>query len=226
MFRPLTISAAALALGGCPANNNGDAPMVVLNNSAVTQGSTTCTLSGDPNQPFTSQGVISTLSPVPYLLTPLIESRITALAGQESQRTISLQGADVTLSSSVALPSTSFQSLASGFLAPNGGTTNVTINLVPVDDITAIANTLGTNPGSVEVVASVTLFGLLGGDRVDAVLFQYGVTVCNNCVVFDNGACPLTVTTARLGNPCNVFQDGNVDCCRDGNNALVCPGTL
>src|SRR5580698_1852088 len=96
---------------GCA--KNGDEGMVVLANTAPS--GTTCTFTGDPTQPAFSQGEIYvgvTGSPNPYLLTPLIESRITAAgSGENVDRSILLQGADVTLSAStggqsVTLPST------------------------------------------------------------------------------------------------------------------------
>src|SRR5579862_136136 len=95
MFRPLVVLAPVLA--GCLASN-GDQGMLILNNSALTVGATGCTFTGDVNQPFIAAGEISTVSPVPYLLTPLIQSRISVTTMEEtSDRTISLDGADVTL---------------------------------------------------------------------------------------------------------------------------------
>jgi hypothetical protein len=229
MLRRLTILAPALALGACSANNGGDSAMIVLDNSAVIAGATACTFTGDIAQPFTSHGIIFSGSPVPYILNPLIESRITAVTGQEATRTIEIQGADVSLTvagtGAPTLPQPSFQVIASGFVAPNMGTTNLSLDVLPVADLTALDAALGTaTGGSFEVVASVKVHGLLGGDRVDAQPFQYGITVCNDCVVFDDGPCPLTIQTIRGGNVCNVFQDGNVDCCEQG-STLVCPGT-
>ena len=72
-------------------------------------------------------------------------------------------------------------------------------------------------------VLSLATFGTLAGSRIDAEPWLYAVQICANCVVFDHGACPMTVATLRTGNPCNVFQDGIVDCCED-TGGLLCPG--
>src|SRR5206468_4286826 len=142
MLRTLTILAPAL-VGGCLANNGGDAPMIVLQNTAVQTGGT-CSFNGQKGQAGFSQGIISTLSPTAYLVAPLIESRIKALTGEESQKSILLQGADVSLSvASTTVNGTSgagfaltgangaFKALFSGVVEPNAGTTNVTFGLVP-----------------------------------------------------------------------------------------------
>ncbi len=226
MLRRLANLAPAVTLCACVASNSADAPMIVLDNTAPAMGATTCSFTGDPAQPFISQGTINSLSPNPYLLTPLIQSRITAMTGQESTKTISLQGADVTLKiangAGPALPETSFQSLFSGFVTPQGFT-NVTLNLIPVDDLMAINSSFGSASGSVEVVATVVVKGLLGGDTVKALPFQYAVNVCNNCVLEGTtNPCPLT-GTVRAGDPCNPFQDGIVDCCVQS-GTLYCPG--
>lgn len=227
MLRRLTIL--ALALTACAANNSADNPMIVLGNSAVVVGTLTCTFTGDIAQPSISQGIIASQSPVPYVLTPLLQSRLTALMGQELTKTISIQGADISLTAvsagAPALPDTSFQVLASGFLAPNAGTANISFDLIPVTDLKAIDSALGTSPGSVVIQANVTVHGVLGGDRVDSLPFVYGVTVCNNCVIVNDGLCPLKVTTPRIGNPCNIYQDGAVDCCTNmTTGVLECPG--
>ncbi|MGE5182401.1 MAG: hypothetical protein ACM31C_10085 [Acidobacteriota bacterium] len=225
MLRRLTIL--ALALPACTASNSADNPMIVLGNSALVAGTITCTFTGDVSQPTLSQGMIASQSPEPYLLTPLLQSRLTALMNQELTKTISIQGADVTLSAvsagAPALPDTSFQVLAAGFLAPNGGTANISFDLIPVTDLKAIDAALGTTPGSVIVQASIKVHGELGGDRVESEPFVYGVTVCNNCVIVNNGTCPVKTAMVRAGNPCNIFQDGAVDCC-ELNGVLECPG--
>ncbi len=237
MLRSVAILAPALA--GCVASN-GDQAMLILNNSALSIGAIGCSFTGDINQPFISHGEISTLSPVPYLLTPLIQSRITAeMMGDTSQRTITLQGADVTLTvASVSLMSPTgfstppapdlgadgkFKSLFSGSILPDG-TANVGMDLVPLTVLNTIAM-LATTPDThvhAEVVANITAYGTMGGDKVTSEPFQYPVTVCNDCVVVDIGACTSTTMKSMTGNACNVFQDGTVECC-EVNGGLLCP---
>lgn len=220
--------APALVLGACV--SHGDEGMVVLNNTAV-GAATSCSLSGDPSQPFQPMGMISTLSPGPYLVTPLIQSRITAdptNAGQITQRTIQLQGAHIHLSFPAGSTTVTtdpgnlnFDALFSADLPPQG-TANVAFGLIPAGLI-ADAGKLGGTV-HIEVLADVTIFGSLGGDRVDASPWQYPVTICNDCVVNNLGTCTMGITASNKGNPCNVFQDGVVDCCTDGTTgAIRCP---
>jgi len=242
MLRSLAVLAPIAALTGCTASTNSDSPIVVLENTALPAGSTGCTFSGVAGQPALSHGEISTASPSPYLLTPLLESQVTAVMGAELQRTIQIQGADVHLSVptatltsatgtstpvSIALTGAdgAFQSLFSGSLSPNDGTANVAFDLIPTSAINSIY--MQAKPGATdhlhaEVVANVTVYGQLGGSRVDSVPFQYAVTVCNDCVINIVGACPFT-GTPRTGNPCNLFQDIPVDCCTETTGELTCP---
>jgi hypothetical protein len=232
MLRTLTILVPTVALAACVASNNSDNPMVVLQNSAIPSGQLSCSFGtlgvGSPLLPF---GEISTLSTNPYILAPLIQSRITATAGEELQRTILIQGADVTLT--VASPAgitlnasdAAFQSLFSGSLAPNMGTTNEIMNLIPATAIATIAASAGTTPFHAQVVANIKVFGTLAGDRVESLPFQYPVTVCNDCIINELGPCPIA-GTVRVGNPCNIFQDSPVDCCRETNGTLTCPARM
>lgn len=82
-----------LAAAGCA--DTGDESFIIRNNLAVT--GTSCMLNATTSADFQSRGQISTSSPTPYLLTPLIESRLTADPGQESLRTVMLMGAKVDL---------------------------------------------------------------------------------------------------------------------------------
>ncbi len=213
----------ALLLFGCV--KNGAEGMVILANTAPT--GSTCVFTGDPSQPAFSSGQIFAGSTNAYVLTPLIESRITAAgSGASVDRSILLDGANITLTATqngagVSLPSPSFSTPVSGSIPP-GGLINVAFPIIPVEDLMAL------NTGSVqtEVVANVTVFGSEGGGNINAEPFTYGVTVCPKgaaCVVSDLGTCVGLTATVNLGNPCNPFQDGMVDCCDDKSGSLVCP---
>lgn len=243
MLRSLAILAPSLALLGCAATQDSDGAMIVLQNTGLAVGAITCTFTGMAGQPTISHGQISTASPAPYLLEPLIESRITAVMGQELQKTILIEGADIHLSvPSVTVTNASnqtttptvtltgadaaFKSLFSGSVMPNGGVTNVGVNLIPTTVINQIVQQSGATSADrlhAEVVAEVNVYGSLGGDTVKALPFQYAVTVCNDCVINNIGMCPAT-GTVRPGNPCNYFQDLPVDCCTEPTSgALTCP---
>jgi hypothetical protein len=165
------------------------------------------------------------------------------------QRTISLTGANVELtveSVSIEHADSSFStvsndslglsgqqlkfaSLFSGSLPP-AGTVNVGFDVVPVQTLRQILTKSGagaTDKLRAEVLATVTVLGTLDGDKISATPFQYPITVCTGCVVNNLGTCPLPVgTVPRIGNPCNPFQDGTVDCCLDASNTLECPGPV
>lgn len=233
---------AILAVSACA--NQGDEGFSVLNNTAVTD---TCSLSGDPNAPFISHGEIYSKSPQGYLLTPLIQSRVTAggagsgAAVDPTTRTVYLKGANIDLAvkaTSVERADGSFanptitipdnlakQSALFSANLPPLGTVNVSFELIPVQTLRAIEQAVAPAPTDrmrVEVLATVTIIGELNGDDQSAQPFSFPVTVCNDCVVHNVGACPVAIAP-RAGNPCNSFQDGDVDCCTDANNFLVCP---
>jgi len=235
----LTTLTAIIALAACA--NTGDEGMIVLNNSAV---GSTCTLTGSTTQPFIAHGQIWARSPNGYFLTPLIQSRVmSASSVDDSQRTIYLTGANVTLEvkavtieradgsfANPAPPTLSgqqaqFSSLFSASLPPSGSV-NVGFDVIPVQTLRTILTASGaaaTDKMSAEVLATISILGELGGNEIEGQPFQFPIAVCNNCVVVDNGVCPLAVTP-RTGNACNVYQDGVVDCCRDASNNLICPG--
>jgi hypothetical protein len=201
---------------GCIAKN-GDEGMVVLANTAPS--GTTCTFTGDPTQPALSQGEIYAGSPDPYLLTPLIESRFTAAgSGENVDRSILLQGADVTLTAtgagqSVTLPTAGaqFTTTIAGTIEP-GGFLNVSFPIIPTNILSLFKN----GSADTEIVANVVVFGDEGGGRVNAEPFGYQVTVCPAgapCVVQDVGSCTGLTASVNAGNPCNPFQDGIVTCC-------------
>jgi hypothetical protein len=84
----------AFLLAGCVADT-GDEGFVVRNNLAPDEEK--CSFVAATSSPALSRGTLHTRSSSAYLLTPLIESRLTAAMGQEQLRTVSLQGAKVDL---------------------------------------------------------------------------------------------------------------------------------
>ena len=74
------------------------------------------------------------------------------------------------------------------------------------------------------MLAEVVIRGDINGSTITSAPYLYPITVCNDCVVSNLGACPLpSGVDVRTGNGCNPFQDGVVDCCTDADNRLVCP---
>jgi hypothetical protein len=230
-------------LGGCIAAE-GDESFIIRSNLAAEGG--TCVFQPSLDASFLARGQLFLDSPIPYLINPMLESRIVAAQGKESLRTILLEGANITLNigpierigadGSVSLDETvetaQFQSLFSAPLPPNGGLASAQFDLVPLSVVAGIRARAGA-PGldriHAQVTASMVVFGDYYGERLESNPFQYPVTVCNDCVVanrFADGTFPTCDTftaTARQGNPCNVFQDGVVDCCDAGNGLIQCP---
>jgi hypothetical protein len=230
MLRLAALSA-LVAMTGCV--DTGDEGMIIRNVTAVSGDS--CAFSGSPDQPFLAHGVVSSYSPVGYLFTPLIQSRVIADNDQQLQRTIQLRSANVRLvekarSVNDGAPTQSeatrgeFSTLFAGALPP-GGSVNVGFDLIPPHILRTLIPAATTDRVSVQLVATVTVVGDFTGDEITSTPFQFPVTVCNDCIVVDNGACPMTLGSPRAGNACNPYQDGIVDCCRDDANNLICPGS-
>lgn len=87
------VLAGALA-AGCVADG-GDAGFVIRSNLAPDEDA--CSFMPSASAPILSRGTLHTRTPSPYLLAPLIQSRLTAVMGQESARTVALMGAKVDL---------------------------------------------------------------------------------------------------------------------------------
>jgi hypothetical protein len=222
-----SISCVLLVCAVSACADKGGEGMFILNNTAAPVG-TMCVFTGDPTQPFIAAGEISYDSLSGYFFSPLIESRITAVTGQEAERTIHLEGADVTLSVANGAAGTPFTALFSGSVAPNGGTTNIGFELMSKSAMTALGAG-GTQ--NVEVVANIAIYGTLGGGRIDGEPFQYPITIIASRAGIENsiGSCASTTLPAvvHTGNPCNPFQDGEIDCCTCKTSTtastLVCP---
>lgn len=240
MLRVLAPALFTLAFAGCVADNGGEG-FVIVSNELIMTGIPQCTVLAASTGPFLSRGEISTRSTSGYVLTPVLQSQITSESTADMlQRTITLQGANVELTVDAltighadgtftkATPPVlqgtdgKFLSQFSGSLAP-GGLTGAIFEIVPVTTMAAIKQAAGAGAGDTidaEVTANIKPFGEMGGSRVDGHPFKYPVSVCSDCVVRDIGACPVTAT--NKGNPCNVYQDGIVDCCESA-NGLLCP---
>jgi len=228
----------SLALVACV--DTGDEGIYVVTNTAVT--GATCSLSGDPSQPQIGHGTINSISLLPYVMTPLIQSRILPVDGvDEASKTVQLRGADVKLTlKAVSLenpldgsftntnPNSKlgepFSLLFSGAVKP-GATVNSFVDIIPVAQLRAIGAMAGDNIINAEVLAEVVIKGELNGNEIKSQPFYYPVTVCNNCVINVVGDCPM-MGAPREGNACNPAQDGIVDCCRIPNTVQpTCPAT-
>ena len=243
LFSIPAVCALFAALGGCAADN-GDEGIFLLSNVAPGD---TCAFTASASEPFFSHGEFSVHSPTSYRFHPQMRSKIMANAAQENARTIIVEGARINLTfpdESVFSASQQddlrnrgimrFTSLFSAPLAPNGGIADGAFDLITVallDELIAAkgAGILAADAPSfrVEVLATITVFGDMAGVEQTSQEFQYPVTICNDCVVRELGACPLPMGTmlTNKGNACNPYQDGVVDCCRMGAD-VICPAIV
>lgn len=233
----------ALALGACA--NGGDEGILVTKNVVPGVG---CVFLGDPTEEFFSSGTVNTHSNAGYLFAPQLESRVTAPMTDTQDRTIITTGAnvditfaDTTFGDSLALdPSlTHFSQPFSVQLPPiTAGVETVAdgqFTMIPQAIIDAINNAMpglgSANAPNFQTLLLVEfqVLGTMAGTDVSSQKFDYGVTVGNHVLVDDLGDCPITNGATILpGDPCNLFQDEQVSCCRDPNNPdpnnnLICP---
>ncbi len=228
MQRALVALSLASTLGACVAEN-GDEGIIILKNVSPAPN---CVLMSSESELFISHG---TLDSDPryvsgYEVFPQMRSRITAVLGDESKRTIITRGANVELSfpyNDPGLPDgfTRYRSLFTAPISPNDGLTDGAFTLIPLDIAREIAKTAGT--GQIEILATFRVDGTMSGEEVTSQAFSFPITMGPGAVNVP-GPCPLAITEAQVinnGNSCNPQQDGQVTCCTQSNGALLCPAT-
>jgi hypothetical protein len=233
----LTLAAHLALLGGCLAES-GDGGIFVLKNVLAAD---KCVLTPSESEPGIAHGRLDLLLPSSYIFIAQMKSRITALTGQEDQRTIITSGAKI----DIAFPGsqffndteladlrtaglTHFKQLFTAPLAPNGGLTDAGFDLVPLELVRRIvAKATLTTLFRLEAVATFTIEGDMSGLTVTSQPFVFPITMGNNLSVNVAGTCPLPMDfgAPRTGYSCNPAQDGVVDCCTTG-GFLRCPANV
>lgn len=226
---------ASLASGGtgCVANG-GDESMIVLKN--VRPGDN-CMFKPSETENGISRGALDIQVHTGYLFTAQVKSRVTAVAGQEDQRTILISGANVdisfpgsTLFTAAELDDlkaqalTHFKTLFSSPLPPNGSLLDTQFELIPRELAEAVSAKAGT--ASAVALATFRIVGAFPGadSEQTSQAFQYPIEIVNGGLVADHGACADLSSTfvPKVGNSCNPGQDFQVDCCHD-DTGLQCP---
>jgi hypothetical protein len=229
------------ALGGCTTDGE-DGGILVLKNVAA---DSMCVANASATELAIPHGSLDLFLPGGYLFIAQLKSRITALVGQEDQRTIIIQGANIditfpgsTLFSAAELADfqtmhlTQFRQLFSNALTPNGGIADAGFILIPGELTAAIRAKVDlTKRVRVEALATFTIDGVMSGGVVTSQPFSYPITIGNGVAVNILGNCPLPMGTPnpRTGYACNPAQDGVVDCCLTGpisTTAPTCPATV
>src|ERR1051325_5944807 len=90
----LVLGVSAAGLAGCAANG-GDEGLLVLKNVVPTATAGGCAFSSQETEVSLVRGVLDVSFGVGYEFLAQVKSRITAAAGQESQRTVFTRGANV-----------------------------------------------------------------------------------------------------------------------------------
>ncbi len=240
---PLGVALVAL-VGGCVADG-GDGGILVLRNVVA---DATCSTMGNAAEVSLSHGSLDLLLGTDYMFIAQMKSRITALEGQEDQRTIITTGANVdvafpgsTLFSEAELADlkssalTHFKSPFSQVIFP-GGTSDGFFDLIPGELVRRVAAKAGPSRSvRIEAIATFTIVGDMSGETVTSQPFSYAVTLGNEVTVNVLDECPLAkATMVRTGYACNAAQDGVVDCCGTRNiqdnsivpGSLFCPATV
>jgi hypothetical protein len=236
---PLGLALVAL-VGGCVADG-GDGGILVLRNVVA---DATCSTLGNAAEVTRSHGTLDLLLGSGYRFIAQMKSRITALAGQEDQRTIVTSGANVdiafpgsTLFSDSELADlktsalTHFKSPFSQVIFPNGGVSDGFFDLIPGQLVQRIAAKSDLSKlVRIEAVATFTIQGDMSGETVTSQPFSYAVTIGNELTVNILGDCPLPkATMVHTGYACNAAQDGELDCCATRSNSMdrsIVPGSL
>jgi hypothetical protein len=231
----VVVALASAAVTGCDADGT-DGGILVLKNVFA---DTDCTATSLDSETGLSHGSLDVSIVTGYLFIAQMRSRITALDGQEDQRTIITSGAKIdisfpnsTLFSDAELTQlhdqglTHFKSLFTVAIAPNEGVTDGPFTLLPIDLVEALAAKLPDAGSRVETVATFTIEGDMSGTTVTSQPFSYAIAVGRSITAGSIGNCPLpTGSTVRSGYACNPMQDSVVDCCTS-NGKLVCPAIV
>jgi len=248
MLRGIAVTGLALgltlstALVGCTADDGTDGGIFIRKNVLPGMG---CVTTAMADEVGIAHGHLNAIGLTSYGFIAQMSSRITALAGEEIQRTIITRGAniDITFPDSAVFSATElanlktrgvtqFRSLFTAPVEPNGGITDAGFLLISGELSAELLNKAAGAPFAVEAVATFTVDGNMAGQRVNSQPFSYPVTISSGGGINSLGKCPVKMIT-NTGNACNVFQDGVVDCCTDATavtadnpNGFVCPAPV
>lgn len=238
MRRLVTIVLISSSAAACA--TDGGESIIVLKNVKPGAG---CTFTATESEAYVTHGTLDLSFDQPYLFAGQMKSRLVLSADPTGTgpsasdidaKTIFLRSANIDLKfpnspidlSGVPAGLTHFKKLFSAVLRPET-ITDATFELIPADLVKAI-RTINGAPPNIEVEATFTVVGDLGGDTVSSQPFVFPVTIGTALTVHNQGQCPLPKgAVVDPGNPCNIAQDGDVDCCTDATtNAQVCPATV
>ncbi|MBA2538631.1 MAG: hypothetical protein H0V17_03275 [Deltaproteobacteria bacterium] len=194
---------AAVAATGCVAAE-GDESFIIINNLVPEVDDETGEVTFTPNRegPFFSQGFVNPEAPN-FFVGSLFESRVQAVEGRESLRTILVEGANISLEvsevsvvsgavvqKSGAPETIEFSVRFSSAVSPNGGVAVGIYDVIPFEVMAAIRGKIAAAapPADadvfVEVTSTTTAFGDFYGDRIDSTSFVFPVVITNTAPSF------------------------------------------
>lgn len=220
----LVLTITALAAGCTDAGET----LLLVQNQAV---DANCLVPAARGSAFISRGVVDTEVSSMYVFTPLVESRADIDNNADAfERTITVQGAEISLEFAdeslvnVGALDTAgainFTQRVSGTMQP-GELRSFAFIAVPNAVLQDLGDSLSAG-GLTQVLATVKMFGELGGGDVDSAEFAYPIDVCKGCLQIDVGACIGYVPP--LERSCFPGQDVfTQECCTSSGGARICP---
>jgi hypothetical protein len=226
-----------LALAACTTENYS---VVILRN---VKPNAECVVAGDPNAVGLSFGNLDVTTPLPdnvinpgYLFTPVIQNSTaatpeTSMVGNPNSHLFFMRGAEVEL---VAGPTSDSQVLID-YLAglgltkrtqrfstsiPPNGASGIAFIIIDDEQTAAINDVLAG--GFTQIVARVTVFGVIDDSNLSTPVFEYPVTLCQGCLVKNFASCDIVPDELREIDVCNGVQEKGYICCNTGTQ-IVCP---
>jgi hypothetical protein len=230
---------------GCSGTPPGD--FIILQNQAL---NSDCSVPATPGAVYRGEGVLDVRligDTGGYELFPLLQNNFPPPSGGQTTdaNRIALSGFDVDVEVEPDAPPspikdliTNFRSLdaspdnqalvqystlTSGSVSSGGGNTASGVNVFPAPLAKMIRDMAVLSPTNTYwVTATVRARGdtLVGGVRSDA--FKYPIQLCDGCLIFNQGTCPVM---AAMGNACDPGQDDGTGCCTLS-GSLVCPALV
>jgi hypothetical protein len=200
---------AALATVAAAACTDSDNSLVILQNQVPGDG---CVTPANPSAASLGRGLLHPGSQFGYVFTPVVQSRVTA--SNQVDRSVFLEGANIELSDLNGNEVTpGFSTRFAGRVTPGGTTGVAAFEITP------------RGLGEGDYIASVKIFGDLGGSDVWSQTYDYPIRVSAGDFSINLGSCsalPAGFVGLVEGSACNPLQDGFVECC-DSGGQLVCP---
>ncbi len=229
----------AIAFSLCSsACTKSDSPLVILQNQVPEVG---CLVTNSPTDTFFARGIIDTESTTGYRFFPVIQNNAAEIDGATGQRVAQIQGVDIKITLQPGLFSAAspfagdtidppprlsdFTLRFSGSIQPGGSTASFDMVVLSKELLDAIGPRLSNSDQRTFAMVELNVFGLMGGNDIEAQPFVYFIDICKGCMKIDVGSCAGLATdfTARNGGPCNQLQDVPTDCCDVGSETEQCP---